>query len=107
MGVFGVQIVVTMVMTSVLSKVIPHMSLGNWLLCNTGLSYFLHPTDEQLKDKKKSSQKNNKTTSDSQENGTFPVMLKNIDINLEKKSITQVEVSFCDCAYICVVKLAY
>lgn len=33
-GVIGIQLVVTMVMASVLQKIIPHYSLARWLLCN-------------------------------------------------------------------------
>ncbi|KAK4299596.1 hypothetical protein Pmani_028137 [Petrolisthes manimaculis] len=49
MAVFGVQLVVTMVMASVLSRITPHYSLARWLLCGTGLMYYLHPTDEELR----------------------------------------------------------
>uniref|UniRef100_A0A4X1TB52 Transmembrane protein 161B n=1 Tax=Sus scrofa TaxID=9823 RepID=A0A4X1TB52_PIG len=34
MGVIGIQLVVTMVMASVMQKIIPHYSLARWLLCN-------------------------------------------------------------------------
>lgn len=33
-GVIGVQLVVTMVMASVIQKIIPHYSLARWLLCS-------------------------------------------------------------------------
>ncbi|KAK8395843.1 hypothetical protein O3P69_005746 [Scylla paramamosain] len=49
MAVFGAQLVVTMVMASVLSRITPHYSLARWLLCGTGLVYYLHPTDEELR----------------------------------------------------------
>ncbi|KAG0710169.1 Transmembrane protein 161A [Chionoecetes opilio] len=48
-AVFGAQLVVTMVMASVLSRLTPHYSLGRWLLCGTGLVFYLHPTDEELR----------------------------------------------------------
>ncbi|KAL6031886.1 hypothetical protein STEG23_028720, partial [Scotinomys teguina] len=34
LGVIGIQLVVTMVMASVMQKIIPHYSLARWLLCN-------------------------------------------------------------------------
>lgn len=33
-GVIGVQLVVTMVMASVIQKIIPHYSFARWLLCS-------------------------------------------------------------------------
>ncbi|KAF2367778.1 Transmembrane protein 161A/B [Trinorchestia longiramus] len=93
MGVFGMQLVCTMVMCTVLSKVIPHWSPAQWLLCNTGLSYYLHPTDDQLRDKKKtSSSKNNTKSSENTENGCFTVLPKNLDVNLQKTSVTKLDV---------------
>uniref|UniRef100_A0A6A7FRC3 Transmembrane protein 161B-like n=1 Tax=Hirondellea gigas TaxID=1518452 RepID=A0A6A7FRC3_9CRUS len=93
MGVFGVQLVCTMVMSSVLSKVMPHCSPAQWLLCGTGLSYYLHPSDDQLRDKKKdtSKSKNNKSV-DNNNDGSFIVLPKNINVNLQKAPITQEEV---------------
>ena len=92
MGVFGVQLVCTMVMTSVLSKVVPHWSPANWLLCNTGLHYYLHPTDNQLREKKtKFNSKNNNVNINS--DGSFTISPKNIDVTLQQAPVTQIDVS--------------
>ena len=51
MAVFGVQIVITMMMATVLSRVGPHLSLARWLLTSSyaGLVRYIHPSDEELK----------------------------------------------------------
>lgn len=41
--------VITLVMVSVIQKLSPHFSLAKWLLCSTGLTRYLHPTDNELK----------------------------------------------------------
>lgn len=100
MAVFGVQLVVTMVMASVLSKIIPHYSLARWFLCSTGLIFYLHPTDEELrsiagipkdKGKKGKGGKGNSKTNSGQDNGTFTVP-RSTDIVLEKSIIVPTEV---------------
>lgn len=48
MALFGVQLVVTMVMASVLQKLSSHFSIARWMLCNRLVRY-LHPSDEELK----------------------------------------------------------
>ncbi|GFX26713.1 transmembrane protein 161B [Trichonephila clavipes] len=47
MAIFGVQLVVTMVMASVLQKVSAHFSVARWLL-SYRLTRYLHPSDEEL-----------------------------------------------------------
>ncbi|CAL1292095.1 unnamed protein product [Larinioides sclopetarius] len=47
MAIFGVQLVVTMVMASVLQKISAHFSVARWLL-SYRLTRYLHPTDEEL-----------------------------------------------------------
>uniref|UniRef100_A4IHA2 LOC100124820 protein n=1 Tax=Xenopus tropicalis TaxID=8364 RepID=A4IHA2_XENTR len=49
MGVIGVQLVVTMVMASLLQKIIPHYSFARWLLCNGSLYWYQHPTEDELR----------------------------------------------------------
>ncbi|XP_010635465.1 transmembrane protein 161B isoform X4 [Fukomys damarensis] len=66
MGVIGIQLVVTMVMASVMQKIIPHYSLARWLLCN-GRKYNGHIENKPL---------------------TIP---KDIDLHLETKSVTEVD----------------
>ncbi|XP_074654986.1 transmembrane protein 161B-like [Tubulanus polymorphus] len=48
MAILGVQLVVTMVTASFLSKLSQHFSFARWLLCNHLVRY-LHPTDEELR----------------------------------------------------------
>ncbi|XP_063820041.1 transmembrane protein 161B isoform X2 [Pseudophryne corroboree] len=66
MGVIGVQLVVTMVMASILQKILPHYSLARWLLCN-GRKYNGHIENKPL---------------------TVP---KDIDLHLETKTVTEVD----------------
>ena len=87
MGVFGVQFVMTLIMSSFLSRVLPYYSLGDWLLCNTGLKYFLHPTNDQLRDKKKSKDSKNGGDVD-----TFFVTQKYMEVDLEKAPVIRSEV---------------
>ncbi|KAG9354354.1 hypothetical protein JZ751_001060 [Albula glossodonta] len=49
MGVIGVQLVVTMVMASVIQKIIPHYSFARWLLCSGSLRWYQHPTEDELR----------------------------------------------------------
>jgi hypothetical protein len=36
-------------MVSLIQKLSPHFSLARWILCSTGLTRYLHPTDDELK----------------------------------------------------------
>jgi len=49
MGVLGVQIVITMVTASIMTKVGPFMSFARWILTSSGLVRYMHPSDEELK----------------------------------------------------------
>ena len=49
MAVLGVQIVITMVMASIMTKIGPFMSFARWILTSNGLVRYLHPSDEELK----------------------------------------------------------
>ncbi|ETN58074.1 transmembrane protein 161B [Anopheles darlingi] len=49
MALLGAQLVITLIMVSVIQKLSPHFSLARWILCSTGLTRFLHPTDDELK----------------------------------------------------------
>ena len=49
MAVLGVQIVITMVMASIMTKIGPFMSLARWILTSSGLVRYMHPSDEELK----------------------------------------------------------
>ncbi|XP_066984609.1 transmembrane protein 161B isoform X2 [Macrobrachium rosenbergii] len=99
-AVFGVQLVVTMVMASVLSKITPHYSLARWLLCNTGLMYYLHPTDEELrnlagipkdKGKKGKGGKNSSKERPAKDDGTFTVP-RSLDLPMEMSRLVPGEV---------------
>ncbi|XP_009447169.1 transmembrane protein 161B isoform X3 [Pan troglodytes] len=94
MGVIGIQLVVTMVMASVMQKIIPHYSLARWLLCNGSLRWYQHPTEEELRILAGKQQKG-KTKKDRKYNGHIeskPLTIpKDIDLHLETKSVTEVD----------------
>ena len=49
MAVFSVQLVLSMIMASLLSKMAGHVSFARWLLCNGRLARYLHPSDDELR----------------------------------------------------------
>lgn len=49
MALLGAQLVITLIMVSVIQKLSPHFSLARWILCSTGLTRYLHPTDDELR----------------------------------------------------------
>uniref|UniRef100_A0A8B7UXA9 Transmembrane protein 161B-like n=1 Tax=Castor canadensis TaxID=51338 RepID=A0A8B7UXA9_CASCN len=93
-GVIGIQLVVTMVMASVMQKIIPHYSLARWLLCNGSLRWYQHPTEEELRILAGKQQKG-KSKKDRKYNGHIeskPLTIpKDIDLHLETKSVTEVD----------------
>uniref|UniRef100_A0A8C4X790 Transmembrane protein 161B n=1 Tax=Erpetoichthys calabaricus TaxID=27687 RepID=A0A8C4X790_ERPCA len=94
MSVIGVQLVVTMVMASVIQKVIPHYSFARWLLCSGSLRWYQHPTEEELRNLagKQIKVKNKK---DRKYNGHIenkPLTIpKDIDLQLETKAISEAD----------------
>ncbi|XP_040478042.1 transmembrane protein 161B isoform X2 [Ursus maritimus] len=94
MGVIGIQLVVTMVMASVMQKIIPHYSLARWLLCNGSLRWYQHPTEEELRILAGKQQKG-RSRKDRKYNGHIeskPLTIpKDIDLHLETKSVTEVD----------------
>ncbi|XP_062068414.1 transmembrane protein 161B isoform X3 [Lepus europaeus] len=94
MGVIGIQLVVTMVMASVMQKIIPHYSLARWLLCNGSLRWYQHPTEEELRILA-GKQQRGKSKKDRKYNGHIeskPLTIpKDIDLHLETKSVTEVD----------------
>uniref|UniRef100_A0A6I8NRC2 Transmembrane protein 161B n=1 Tax=Ornithorhynchus anatinus TaxID=9258 RepID=A0A6I8NRC2_ORNAN len=94
MGVIGIQLVVTMVMASVMQKIIPHYSLARWLLCNGSLRWYQHPTEDELRILAGKQQKG-KSRKDRKYNGHIenkPLTVpKDIDLHLETKSVTEVD----------------
>ncbi|XP_060239614.1 transmembrane protein 161B isoform X3 [Meriones unguiculatus] len=94
MGVIGIQLVVTMVMASVMQKIIPHYSLARWLLCNGSLRWYQHPSEEELRILAGKQQKG-KSKKDRKYNGHIenkPLTIpKDINLHLETKSVTEVD----------------
>uniref|UniRef100_A0A8C5Z6U8 Transmembrane protein 161B n=1 Tax=Marmota marmota marmota TaxID=9994 RepID=A0A8C5Z6U8_MARMA len=90
----SIQLVVTMVMASVMQKIIPHYSLARWLLCNGSLRWYQHPTEEELRILAGKQQKG-KSRKDRKYNGHIenkPLTIpKDIDLHLETKSVTEVD----------------
>uniref|UniRef100_A0A8B9PYG9 Transmembrane protein 161B n=1 Tax=Apteryx owenii TaxID=8824 RepID=A0A8B9PYG9_APTOW len=90
-GVIGVQLVVTMVMASVIQKIIPHYSLARWLLCSGSLRWYQHPTEEQLRilaGKQRGKSKKDRKYNGHIENKPLTIP-KDIDLHLETKSVTE------------------
>ncbi|XP_061117017.1 transmembrane protein 161B [Conger conger] len=94
MGVIGVQLVVTMVMASVIQKIIPHYSFARWLLCSGSLRWYQHPTEDELRSLAGKQQKS-KNKKERKYNGHIdnkPLTIpKDIDLQLETKSISEVD----------------
>ncbi|XP_052632899.1 transmembrane protein 161B isoform X2 [Harpia harpyja] len=91
MGVIGVQLVVTMVMASVIQKIIPHYSLARWLLCSGSLRWYQHPTEEELRilaGKQRGRSKKDRKYNGHIENKPLTIP-KDIDLHLETKSVTE------------------
>ncbi|XP_061874531.1 transmembrane protein 161B isoform X3 [Colius striatus] len=91
MGVIGVQLVVTMVMASVIQKIIPHYSLARWLLCSGSLRWYQHPSEEELRilaGKQKGKSKKDRKYNGNIENKPLTIP-KDIDLHLETKSVTE------------------
>ncbi|KAI7812407.1 transmembrane protein 161B isoform X1 [Triplophysa rosa] len=95
MGVISVQLVVTMVMASVIQKIIPHYSFARWLLCSGSLHWYQHPTDDELRTLAGKQQKGGKNKKDRKYNGHLenkPLTIpKDIELQLETKCIAEVD----------------
>uniref|UniRef100_A0A8C8DM01 Transmembrane protein 161B n=1 Tax=Oryzias sinensis TaxID=183150 RepID=A0A8C8DM01_9TELE len=93
MGVIGVQLVVTMVMASVIQKIIPHYSFARWLLCSGSLRWYQHPTEDELRNlagKQKGPKRKDRKYNGHIESKPLTIP-KDIDLQLETKSITEVD----------------
>lgn len=93
MGVIGVQLVVTMVMASVIQKIIPHYSFARWLLCSGSLRWYQHPTEDELRSlagKQKGQKRKDRKYNGHIDNKPVTVP-KDIDLQLETKCITEVD----------------
>nr|CAG4641610.1 EOG090X04CK [Eurycercus lamellatus] len=106
MAVLGVQLVVTLLTISIMQKVTSRFSFGKWLLCRTGLVYYLHPTDSELrklagipqpkpKPKPKEGEhkrgKHKRKWEEPQDDKTFTVP-RNLDVQLETARIMPIDV---------------
>ncbi|KAG8012104.1 hypothetical protein GBF38_004563, partial [Nibea albiflora] len=92
-GVIGVQLVVTMVMASVIQKIIPHYSFARWLLCSGSLRWYQHPTEDELRSlagKQKGQKRKDRKYNGHIDNKPLTVP-KDIDLQLETKCITEVD----------------
>ncbi|KYN10470.1 hypothetical protein ALC57_17398 [Trachymyrmex cornetzi] len=94
MALLGAQLVITLVMVSVIQKLSPHFSFARWILCSTGLTRYLYPTDQQLRalagvPKEKS--KRGKHSENGKVGDVFHVP-RNLDIKLEGAKISILDV---------------
>lgn len=97
----GAQLVITLIMVSVIQKLSPHFSLARWILCSTGLTRYLHPTDDELKKlsgvprEKSKGKKDKRNGHHHQLNGekasSFHIP-RNLDIQLETTPISPYDV---------------
>ncbi|KAF7200090.1 transmembrane protein 161B [Nothobranchius furzeri] len=93
MGVIGVQLVVTMVMASVIQKILPHYSFSRWLLCSGSLRWYQPPTEDELRNlagKQKGPKRKDRKYNGHTDNKPLTVP-KDIDLQLETKCITEVD----------------
>lgn len=91
--------VITLIMVSVIQKLSPHFSLAKWILCSTGLSRYLHPTDDELRKLSGVPREKAKSKKDKQRNGhvdqgkssTFHIP-RSLDIQLETVGISPYDI---------------
>ncbi|GIY69627.1 transmembrane protein 161B [Caerostris extrusa] len=89
MAIFGVQLVVTMVMASVLQKISAHFSVARWLL-SYRLTRYLHPSDEELLSIAGLQRNSGKTKGKKkkEDNGDCEFMVpKNLDLQLDVAAV--------------------
>ncbi|XP_076166197.1 transmembrane protein 161B-like [Ptiloglossa arizonensis] len=94
MALLGAQLVITLIMVSVIQKLTPHFSLARWLLCSTGLTHYLYPTDQQLRTLAgvpEEKLKKGKYTENGKVGDVFHVP-RNLDITLRSAKITKLNV---------------
>ncbi|XP_065073987.1 transmembrane protein 161B [Ochlerotatus camptorhynchus] len=99
MALLGAQLVITLIMVSVIQKLSPHFSLAKWILCSTGLTRYLHPTDDELRKLSGIPREKNKSKKDKQRNGhvehdkptTFHVP-RSLDVQLETIGIAPYDI---------------
>ncbi|XP_076240581.1 transmembrane protein 161-like emei [Calliopsis andreniformis] len=94
MALLGAQLVITLIMVSVIQKLTPHFSLARWILCSTGLTRYLYPTDQQLRilaGVPKEKPKKGKHIENGKVGDVFHVP-RNLDITLDSAKITTMDV---------------
>ncbi|XP_078032967.1 transmembrane protein 161-like emei [Augochlora pura] len=94
MAFLGAQLVITLIMVSVIQKLTPHFSLARWMLCSTGLTRYLYPTDQQLRSMvgvPKEKPKKGKHMENGKLADVFQVP-RNLDITLENVKINTLDV---------------
>ncbi|XP_058462810.1 transmembrane protein 161B [Malaya genurostris] len=100
MALLGAQLVITLIMVSVIQKVSPHFSLAKWILCSTGLTRYLHPTDDELRKLSGVPREKTKSRKDKRGNGhvevnerpsTFHVP-RSLNVQLESISIAPYDI---------------
>lgn len=90
---------ITLIMVSVIQKLSPHFSLAKWILCSTGLTRYLHPTDDELRKLSGVPREKNKSKKEKQRNGhaehdkpaTFHVP-RSLDVQLETIGIAPYDI---------------
>ncbi|XP_051171489.1 transmembrane protein 161B [Leptopilina boulardi] len=94
MALLGAQLVITLVMVSIIQKLSPHFSFARWLLCSTGLTRFLYPTDQELRNIsgiQKEKPKKGKHTENGKVADVFQIP-RNLDITLENAKVSPLDV---------------
>uniref|UniRef100_A0A1B0D1L1 Uncharacterized protein n=1 Tax=Phlebotomus papatasi TaxID=29031 RepID=A0A1B0D1L1_PHLPP len=96
MALLGAQLVITLVMVSLMQKLSPHFSLAKWILCSTGLTRYLHPSDTELKNlagvpKGKGKSGKGQGVKNGGSDGTFHIP-QNLNIQLETAKISSSDV---------------
>uniref|UniRef100_A0A182JMV3 Uncharacterized protein n=1 Tax=Anopheles atroparvus TaxID=41427 RepID=A0A182JMV3_ANOAO len=98
MALLGAQLVITLIMVSVIQKLSPHFSLAKWILCSTGLTRYLHPTDDELRKlsgvprgKGKKDKRNGQQQANGDKSSTFHIP-RSLDIQLDTIPIASYDI---------------
>ncbi|CAG0914086.1 unnamed protein product [Notodromas monacha] len=92
---FGFQLALTMIMASFLQKLGVYYSFGRWLLCSTGLTRFLYPTDVELKTLMKAQTHEKSRRRHKEKEGEVKssfMVPRNLDIPLETAKVSSTDV---------------
>ncbi|XP_014486820.1 PREDICTED: transmembrane protein 161B [Dinoponera quadriceps] len=94
MALLGAQLVITLIMVSTIQKLSPHFSFARWILCSTGLTRYLYPTDQHLRalaGVPKEKPKKGKHSENGKVGDVFHVP-RNLDIKLESAKVTKYDI---------------